>query len=231
MILVDLRADDPRPKLLKELGVRAVLAGGPDPNNYVPSLSIDDPRTMGTVLEHLSSLGHRRIAYLSGDSNLDYSQGRVSAFSVVRKTAQTGIHQHRVHEFRCRAGRDAYAGDVAFAEASYCIHLRDGNSCRGQSACHGRSIYHRATENREGQSAGYPNGLPAIVSFEDSFICEAAYPSITSAHRDASEYGAKVAKLLLKVLAGEQVSGNRRILTPKLVVRDSTVKPCNSCGI
>lgn len=83
----------------------------------------------------------------------------------------------------------------------------------------------------EGQSAGYPNGLPAVVSFEDSFICEAAYPSITSAHRDASEYGAKVAKLLLKVLAGEQVSGNRRILTPKLVVRDSTAKPCNSCGI
>ena len=80
VILVDLRADDPRPKLLKELGVRAVLAGGPDPNNYVPSLSIDDSRTMGTVLEHLSSLGHRRIAYLSGDSNLDYSQGRVSAF-------------------------------------------------------------------------------------------------------------------------------------------------------
>lgn len=75
VILVDLRADDPRPKLLKELGVRAVLAGGPDPNNYVPSLSIDDSRTMGTVLEHLSSLGHRRIAYLSGDSNLDYSQG------------------------------------------------------------------------------------------------------------------------------------------------------------
>ena len=130
VILVDLRADDPRPKLLKELGVRAVLAGGPDPNNYVPSLSIDDSRTMGTVLEHLSSLGHRRIAYLSG------------------------IHQHRVHEFRCRAGRDAYAGDVAFAEASYCIHLRDGNSCRGQSACHGRSIYHRATENRGGAICG-----------------------------------------------------------------------------
>ena len=79
VILVDLRADDPRPELLKNLGVRAVLAGGPDPNNYVPSLSIDDSRTMGTVLEHLSSLGHRRIAYLSGDPNLDYSQGRVAA--------------------------------------------------------------------------------------------------------------------------------------------------------
>ena len=50
----------------------------------------------------------------------------------------------------------------------------------------------------------------------------------TAAHRDASEYGAKVAKLLLKVLAGEQVSGNRRILTPKLVIRDSTAKPMDT---
>ena len=86
----------------------------------------------------------------------------------------------------------------------------------------------RQMEAGEGHAEVYPNGLPAIVSFEDSFICEAAYPSITAAHRDASEYGAKVAKLLLKVLAGEQVSGNRRILTPKLVIRDSTAKPIDT---
>lgn len=47
-------------------------------------------------------------------------------------------------------------------------------------------------------------------------------PSITAVHRDASLYGTKVANLLLKVLAGEPVAGNRKILTPKLIVREST---------
>ena len=68
----------------------------------------------------------------------------------------------------------------------------------------------------------FPYDLPAIVSFEDSAICESAFPSITAVHRDASLYGTKVANLLLKVLAGEPVAGNRKILTPKLIVREST---------
>ena len=231
VILVDLRADDPRPKLLKELGVRAVLAGGPDPNNYVPSLSIDDSRTMGTVLEHLSSLGHRRIAYLSGDSNLDYSQGRVSAFRSFAKRRKlesiniefTNFDAEQAAMLTLEMLRSPKPPTAFIYEteilAAASLHAMAEAYTTGQ------------LKTGEGQSAGYPNGLPAIVSFEDSFICEAAYPSITSAHRDASEYGAKVAKQLLKVLAGEQVSGNRRILTPKLVVRDSTAKPCNSCGI
>lgn len=59
VILVDLRSDDPRPAMLKELGVAAVLAGGPDAYDLVPSLSIDDSRTMETILDHLSLLGIR----------------------------------------------------------------------------------------------------------------------------------------------------------------------------
>ena len=211
VILVDLRADDP--------------------NNYVPSLSIDDSRTMGTVLEHLSSLGHRRIAYLSGDSNLDYSQGRVSAFRSFAKRRKlesiniefTNFDAEQAAMLTLEMLRSPKPPTAFIYEteilAAASLHAMAEAYTTGQ------------LKTGEGQSAGYPNGLPAIVSFEDSFICEAAYPSITSAHRDASEYGAKVAKLLLKVLAGEQVSGNRRILTPKLVVRDSTAKPCNSCGI
>ncbi len=122
VILVDLRADDPRPELLKNLGVRAVLAGGPDPNNYVPSLSIDDSRTMGTVLEHLSSLGHRRIAYLSGDPPGLFT-GACRGVPRICQTAKAGIHQHRIHRFCCGTGRDAHVGDAAFTEAAYRVHL------------------------------------------------------------------------------------------------------------
>lgn len=228
VILVDLRADDPRPELLKNLGVRAVLAGGPDPNNYVPSLSIDDSRTMGTVLEHLSSLGHRRIAYLSGDPNLDYSQGRVAAFRAFAKRRKLESINIEFTDFVAEQAAmltlemlhspkppTAFIYETEILAAASLHAMAEDYSARQMEA-------------GEGHAEVYPNGLPAIVSFEDSFICEAAYPSITAAHRDASEYGAKVAKLLLKVLAGEQVSGNRRILTPKLVIRDSTAKPMDT---
>lgn len=224
VILVDLRADDPRPKLLKELGVRAVLAGGPDPNNYVPSLSIDDSRTMGTVLEHLSSLGHRRIAYLSGDSNLDYSQGRVSAFRSFAKRRK--LESINIEFTNFDAEQAAMLTLEMLRSPKPPTAFIYETEILAAASLHAMAKEYAARQMEEsGTNKVYPNGLPAIVSFEDSFICKAAYPSITSAHRDASEYGAKVAKLLLKVLAGEQVSGNRRILTPKLVVRDSTAKP------
>ena len=77
-------------------------------------------------------------------------------------------------------------------------------------------------ERRDTEERHFPQDLPAIVSFEDSFVCTSVYPSITAVHRGAGQYGSKVAKLLLKVIRGDKVSGNRRILTPKLVEREST---------
>ena len=170
VILVDLRADDPRPELLKNLGVRAVLAK----RRKLESINIE---FTDFVAEQAAMLTLEML----------HSPKPPTAF----------IYET---EILAAASLHAMAEDYSA----------------------------RQMEAGEGHAEVYPNGLPAIVSFEDSFICEAAYPSITAAHRDASEYGAKVAKLLLKVLAGEQVSGNRRILTPKLVIRDSTAKPMDT---
>lgn len=170
VILVDLRADDPRPKLLKELGVRAVLAGGPDPNNYVPSLSIDDSRTMGTVLEHLSSLGHRRIAYLSGDSNLDYSQGRVSAFRSFAKRRKlesiniefTNFDAEQAAMLTLEMLRSPKPPTAFIYEteilAAASLHAMAEAYTTGQ------------LKTGEGQSAGYPNGLPLLSALKTALF-------------------------------------------------------------
>ena len=43
-----------------------------------------------------------------------------------------------------------------------------------------------------------------------------------AAHRDPAEDGKKVANLLINSLAGEPVAGNRSILAPRLIIREST---------
>ena len=223
VILVDLRADDPRPALLKELGVPAVLAGGPDPSDVVPSLSIDDSRTMETILDHLSLLGHRKIAYISGDPDLDYSKERKKAF--LRFAEQKHLDGAYV-EFTDFDTTKAVESTQRFLASNepptafiYETEILAVSSLRSITEI---LVARIATDSTVGVSRRYPYNLPAIVSFEDSFICEAAYPSITAVHRDAGEYGTKIANLLLKLLNGEQVSGNRKILTPKLIIREST---------
>lgn len=222
VILVDLRADDPRPRLLRDLGLPAVLAGGPDPDGIVPSLSIDDSRTMETILTHLSLLGHKRIAYLSGDAKLDYCVARMKAFE----------------DFTVRRGLGPLWIEFTDFDASKAVEITQRllgeeeppTAFIFESETLAAASIRMITEIKVRQSVSgsgdatrpYPYNMPATVSFEDSFICESSYPSITAVHRDAGEYGAKVAKLLLKMLSGAKVSGNRKILTPQLVIREST---------
>lgn len=231
VILVDLLANDPRPRLLHNLGLPAVLAGGPDSDNYLPSLSIDDTKTMTTIMQHLSSLGHSRIAYLSGDGNLDYSRARASSFEdFVHKEGLgapivefTDFDPDRAADltYRLSSGPEActafiYENEI-LAAASLRFQLARGISSSGEES----AVVPLQTGDKNDHQ-GWSTGLPAMVSFEDSFICQSTYPSITSVHRDAGLYGTKVANLLLKIFRGVKVSGNRRILTPKLVIREST---------
>ncbi|BDR53238.1 LacI family transcriptional regulator [Bombiscardovia nodaiensis] len=225
VILVDLLAQDPRPALLHSLGLPAVLAGGPDPSNVVPSLSIDDSKTMRTILEHLSLLGHRRIAYLSGDGNLDYSKARAASF---HEFAQDHNLQSDSVYFTNFDPSEAFevTARLLTQDEPYTAFIYENEILATASM---RSLIEIALSRAQQSDSGVKTEdneiltrMPAVVSFEDSFICQAMYPSVTSVHRDAGLYGTKVANLLLKIFNGEVVSGNRRILTPKLIIREST---------
>jgi DNA-binding LacI/PurR family transcriptional regulator len=224
VVLVDLRTNDPRPKLLRDIGIRAVLAGGPDPDNIVPSLSIDDSGTMAKVLKHLIDTGHRRIAYFAGDRDLDYSKARITSFNELSLKYRLEFSSINYTKF----DSDVAASETCSMMGSqvpptafiYENETMAVSSLRAlEKLVLSQSVQHT---DEDAMNSIFPLNLPAIVSFEDSFVCTATYPSITAAHRDPGEYGKKVANLLLKSLAGEAVAGNRRILAPKLMVREST---------
>lgn len=226
VILTDLRANDPRPQLLAELGVPAVLAGGPDPHDFVPSLSIDDSKTMEMILDHLVKMGHRRIAYLAGDAELDYSRIRAQ---VLRDYAQRHqLESVSIHytNFDANVATTLTSSILSTAEPPTALiyenEIMAAWSLRALEKM--RFTDSRAIFSQTGEERELPpwERLPAIVSFEDSFICTTTFPTLTAVHRDAMEYGQKVANLLLKVLKNEKVEGNRKILPPRLIVREST---------
>jgi DNA-binding LacI/PurR family transcriptional regulator len=230
VILTDLRANDPRPQLLADLGVPTVLAGGPDPNDQIPSLSIDDSGTMQTILEHLVAMGHRRIAYLSGDKQFDYVRIRAQVFREF--AAAHGLESTSIHYTNFDADVASNLTSSMLSAPNPPTALVYENEIMAASSLRALeklrftdSIYSSAnsTEQSGEDTEGAPwRKLPSIVSFEDSFICTTTFPTITAVRRDAMEYGRKVANLLLKVLNGDEVVGNRRILPPKLIVREST---------
>lgn len=224
VVLVDLRTNDPRPTLLRDIGIQAVLAGGPDPENIVPSLSIDDSGTMAKVLRHLVAAGHRRIAYFAGDRDLDYSKARLAAFNELSMRYRLKFSSINYTQFDSTvAARETCAMMMGSAPPTAFIYENEMMAVASLRALEELGFSAQAPQGLEVcHDRPFPSNLPAIVSFEDSFVCTAVFPSITAVHRDPGEYGKKVANLLLKSLCGEPVAGNRRILAPKLVVREST---------
>src|SRR5207245_2000578 len=61
-------------------GDRVVVIDRVDEDATVPSVTVDNRRGIELATEHLRSLGHRRIAYVSGISGTHTAQERILAY-------------------------------------------------------------------------------------------------------------------------------------------------------
>ena len=63
-------------------GDRAVVIDRVDEHPTVPSVTVDNRRGVELAFDHLRSLGHRRIGYVSGISGIHTAHERLAAYSV-----------------------------------------------------------------------------------------------------------------------------------------------------
>ena len=92
IFLIDLRVEDKRVLVLEELGLPAVVIGGPGHHGRLPGVWSDDASAMAMVVEYLAALGHRRIARVAGPAGLLHTELRGQAFAEVadRLSGQSG---------------------------------------------------------------------------------------------------------------------------------------------
>lgn len=208
VVLADLRADDPRPRAVVDLGLPAVLAGGPDPEGLVPSVSIDDTAAMNLVLDHVRELGHRRVAYVCGPPDLLHVRRRVQAFEAAVRRHQLGEGDVASTDFTSRSAAEAtrslFAGDAAPTAL----------------ICDNEVLAVAAVATLRALGLSVPDDV-AVVSCEDTPVCTAMQPQLTALHRDTHGFGVDVAAHLLRRLDGEPPADSQE-QTPELVVRGST---------
>jgi len=80
VVLVDLVPDDPRPEILHRLGLPAVIVGEPGPDAPLPSVRTDSYAAIHEAVSRLAALGHRRIARVTGMTELVHTRERTRAF-------------------------------------------------------------------------------------------------------------------------------------------------------
>ncbi|MEV8506374.1 LacI family DNA-binding transcriptional regulator [Actinoplanes sp. NPDC051475] len=207
VLLCDLRADDPRVPAVERIGVPAVVVGPPPAEGDLASLWSDDAVSVGSAVEHLTALGHRRIARVAGLPGLAHTAARTRAFAELGMSEEMTVFTDYSGPAGARATRDLLMRD---APPTAIVYDNDVMAIAGLSVARELGL-------------AVPAEL-SIVAWDDSPMCGLVHPPLTALTRDISAYGEHAARLLLAVIAGERV-GARLDEPARLLVRGSTAPP------
>lgn len=206
VILVDPRRDDPRPALLRDLGMPFVTVG----NHFDGggAVLIDDSAMMAIALEHLAQQGRRSVAYVCGFQDLRHTQRRQQAF--LQCGAELGIATH-------------LSNPTDYSERSGTVETKRLMATENPPDA---IIFDNEMLTLGGLSAlvelhlGIPDDL-LVVSLEDSPVYRVITPQITAFLRDPSQLGGAAARLLLSG-SGDVAERVEHLAGPMLAMRAST---------
>jgi DNA-binding LacI/PurR family transcriptional regulator len=210
VILMDLRADDPRIALVEEIGLAAVTLGVPEGVSPFSSISSDDGAGIRRAVAHLAELGHRRIAHVAGPDGMLHAERRRSAFE--RAAAALSVDAPVV-ETDFSAAEGARATDRLLDEPvppTAIVYSNDNMAVAGIGVAQRRGLV-------------VPRDL-SVTGFDDTEIGRHVHPSLTTVATDARGWGAVAARTLLAAIAGAE-NAHVRLDDPRLVVRASTAPP------
>jgi DNA-binding LacI/PurR family transcriptional regulator len=208
VLLVDLRADDPRIGLVREIGLPAVVIGGPDGRGDLPCVWSDDELAMTDVLGYLAALGHRRVVRVAGPADLVHTRSRSTAFAA-NATRLGLVSAHSVHtDYSAEAAATVVRRLLVAADPPTALVFDNdvmAVAALGVAQELGRSV---------------PGEL-SIVAWDDSALCQVVRPALTAVRRPITQHGAAAVTVLLELLHGGP-GRDVRVDDPVLVPRAST---------
>ncbi|MFE2753694.1 LacI family DNA-binding transcriptional regulator [Actinosynnema sp. NPDC059335] len=187
-----------------------VLVGRSSRLAGVDTVNDDGERGLALAVEHLVSLGHRRIAHLDGGGG---SQAAPRRRGYLAAMASHGLAPRVVaSEYTDAAGARAVRGLLDGGDLpSAIVSCNDFNAVGVISAL---------------EEAGFR--VPAdvsVVGYDNTSLAALRHVSLTTIDQPRNEFGRLAAEALLQRVRGERAEPVRRLLRPSLVVRSTTAPP------
>jgi len=177
----------------------------------------DDLLAMELVVNHLFSLGHRKIALVNGDIGLSTALGRENGFRTSMATLGLSPHCISSGSFTLQSGLDQALNHLASSDPPTAICAANDLLALGTLAA----------ARRLGLSV--PGDL-SVTGLDDITYADLASPPLTTVAQPAYTMGATAARLVLQRLEDRSRAGRldprqEVILKPTLVPRQSTGSP------
>lgn len=207
VILKDLRRDDPRPRLLRELRMPFVLVGDVRQTGAEAAVLTDNSRSMHVLLEELLALGHHRVAHVGGPGELLHSQWRLGAY--VDFMADHALAPSYLEgDYGTASGERCVRALLALEEVPTVIVFdNDAMAIGGADALHRLGV-------------DVPGDI-SVVSWDDSLSCQTYDPPLAVLGHRAPQLGTELGTAAIALLAGDPEAMRRVAEIPRIVPRGS----------
>ncbi len=220
MITATARRDHGLPAGLEDVELPVVLVNRRLEDGARPSVVADDRLGVRLAVEHLISIGHRRIAHLAGPQELSTGYLRHEGFLEAMRAAglepdpdlilSGSAFLESEGERLCNELLDRDLGATAIFAANDLMAL----------GCYDAFVDRGITCPEEISVVGY-NDMPFAGWFS---------PPLTTVRLPHYEIGIRAAELLLDRMRDPEAEPVQVLLEPELVVRGSTAPPAESAG-
>ncbi len=186
--VVNPTVDDPRPELLRGLGLPFVVAGAPE-GAGLPGVLSDHASPVREAVERLHGLGHRRIARVGGPARLLHTRARTDALTAVCAEAGLPAPVTAEGDYSHEAGARLTA-ELLSAERPPTAILYDNDVMAVGGLEAARSL-----------GVDVPSRL-SLVAWDDSTRCRLVSPELSAMTVDVHRYGTLVAEAALEAARG-----------------------------
>ncbi len=200
---------------LDQIQVPIVLINNNQEGEYLYSVAVDDGQGAQLALEHLITLGHRRIGYIGTAGRPKSNRRRLTGYQTALE--RIGIRPDPALIPSPKAKSDIEQGKAALepllvAEATAVFCYNDRTAIGLLLACRQRGI-------------SVPQEL-SLVGFDDIESALYVTPPLTTVRQPRLELGKLAMTMTLDLLEGQETQD--RLLACELVVRESTCKCISS---
>ncbi len=195
---------------LEELQIKYVMVNRGSTNSNAPYVKNDEYMGTEQIMDYLFSLGHTRIAHLSGPLYADTAIRRLSMYR--KKLNEQGIPY-----------RNGYVIETMYTEESgyaACEELLKQEELPTAIFAANDLVAIGAMEALRAHGLHVPEDM-SVAGFNDIWISSRIFPALTTARCDMKEMGRLTFTMLYNMIEGEKIENPKIVLPTELIIRDS----------
>lgn len=213
--MTDTSHPHPHYSVLHELGMPMVFVNGRVAGLGVPSVETDEAEAARLAVEHLASLGHRRLALVTGPPRYQPSRDKRAGFSAATEAVGLPRGEVAVGDWGVEGGRTAMT------------RLLRADPRPTAVICGSDLMAIGALEAAAEAGLRVPGDL-SVVGYDNTLLARHCDPPLTTVSQRIERMADTAVNLLLDAIAHHDGSATREteyLFRPELVVRGSTGRP------